>query len=54
MVITELSAVSTSECNAIFSILLLLYKFTVASKYIDEMMRKIEIFKHTRKEYWRI
>ena len=29
MVITELSAVSVSECNAIFSILLLLYKFKV-------------------------
>ena len=47
MVITELSAVSILECNAIFPILLL-YKFTVVGKYIDEMMKKIEIFKHTR------
>ena len=44
MVITELSVVSILECNAIFSILLSLYKFTVVSKYNDEMMKKIEIF----------
>ena len=44
MVITELSIVSILACNAIFLILLLLYKFTVVSKYNDEMMKKIEIF----------
>ena len=48
MVITELSAVSILECNAIFSILLLLYKFTVVSKYNDEMMKRLKYFKHTK------